>query len=603
MAYLLEAETEGVRIYIVGFGLEKITQKSSKLKFLSGLGYAIYVAAFEMDEDEGPTGSDAKDSEADLDKEVFNPRPLITPFPSSANLDEFDVSTQAMGVWTVGTVTAQKDQPDDDDYVVADVENENEYANVNVIDSLMDDPDKIMTQRKLSGEHRKLSGDSNAPQMVSVSVSPAVLETKKEMQVNVTQSVMVPPNTPINRVRKYSSASIHEENSPQANPDDMGSSSSSLPPTWDPVDTFSYPVAQIPTKRKVPDNLVMSDFDDVHHIADGSNANIFLGKFNNEKVIIKMIKADVQTDPVAVHEFDVEHGLLIRLDHPSIVKLMGAGRKPRRFVVLEYLGGGSLATVLNQSQSKKGLAAKLFKKPNFTYGSLLSRAKDIAGALSYLHSQVHPGATIIHRDLKPDNVGFTAGGALKLFDFGLVTCVRARSSAEEAYEMTGNTGSLRYMAPEVALRRPYNEKVDVYSFGIMLWQMARDAVPFKGMSREEFLQKVVYGGERPKLDKAWPSGFSDMLTACWQRDPISRPSFAQLVSEIDKLISDLNGKSKSKKSGRLTLTASNSTRSKSGRSPLMEEGTAGNAEKSSDTDGKKVGGVVGSHKERKSSWF
>ena len=49
--------------------------------------------------------------------------------------------------------------------------------------------------------------------------------------------------------------------------------------------------------------------------------------------------------------------------------------------------------------------------------------------------------------------------------------------------MTGNTGSLRYMAPEVALKKPYNEKADVYSFAIMLWQMARDKVPFKGMTR------------------------------------------------------------------------------------------------------------------------
>jgi serine/threonine protein kinase len=83
--------------------------------------------------------------------------------------------------------------------------------------------------------------------------------------------------------------------------------------------------------------------------------------------------------------------------------------------------------------------------------------------------------------LKPDNVGFTSDGELKLFDFGLVTCVRSRVNSNAAYEMTGYTGSLRYMAPEVALRLPYTEKVDVYSFAIMVWQMARDRVPFKGI--------------------------------------------------------------------------------------------------------------------------
>ena len=86
-------------------------------------------------------------------------------------------------------------------------------------------------------------------------------------------------------------------------------------------------------------------------------------------------------------------------------------------------------------------------------------------------------------DLKPDNVGFTSDGTLKLFDFGLCTCVKTHSDPNDVYEMTGNTGSLRYMAPEVALRKPYNEKVDVYSYGIMVWQMARDRVPFKGLSK------------------------------------------------------------------------------------------------------------------------
>ena len=77
-------------------------------------------------------------------------------------------------------------------------------------------------------------------------------------------------------------------------------------------------------------------------------AFIFLG----EAVVIKMIKEDVQSDPVAVHEFDIEHGILSRLNHPYIIKLVGAGRLPRRFIVLEYLGRGSLNTVLSQNQVK-----------------------------------------------------------------------------------------------------------------------------------------------------------------------------------------------------------------------------------------------------------
>ena len=102
--------------------------------------------------------------------------------------------------------------------------------------------------------------------------------------------------------------------------------------------------------------------------------------------------------------------------------------------------------------------------------------------------------------------------------------------------MTGNTGSLRYMAPEVALRQPYTEKADVYSFGIIVWQMARDKVPYKGMTRDEFMKNIVIGGDRPSLDKNWPSRFSDLLTSCWNNDPLLRPSFAQIGLEVVKLM-------------------------------------------------------------------
>lgn len=310
----------------------------------------------------------------------------------------------------------------------------------------------------------------------------------------------------------------------------------SLPPTWDPVASFSFPVATLPAKQILPDDLTIDSFSDVKHIADGSNANIFTAKFHGKRVIIKMIKASVQADPVSVHEFDVEHGLLCRISHPNIIKILGAGVSPRRFIVLEYLGGGTLNTILSENVSKSGLASRLFRKPSFTYNNLLMKARDMADALDYIHRRIFPGACIIHRDIKPDNVGFSTDGVVKLFDFGLATCVKARATESDSYEMTGMTGSLRYMAPETALRKPYNEKVDVYSYGILIWQMARDRVPFKGFSKDEFLKNISLGGERPKLDSSWPAGFSNLLTRCWHEDALQRPSFQSIVEELDRMI-------------------------------------------------------------------
>lgn len=178
---------------------------------------------------------------------------------------------------------------------------------------------------------------------------------------------------------------------------DLGSSVSLAPPTWEPVDTFSFPIAKISIKSYVPDNLTFHSFDDMKHIADGSNSNIFLGKFLGAKVIVKMIKEEVQNNPVALHEFDIEHGMLSRFNHPHIIKLLGAGCMPRRFIVIEFLGGGSLSTLLSQNQEKAGIASRFFKRPTFTYLNLLSRIRDMAHALDYLHVHCEPGATVIHR--------------------------------------------------------------------------------------------------------------------------------------------------------------------------------------------------------------
>ena len=82
---------------------------------------------------------------------------------------------------------------------------------------------------------------------------------------------------------------------------------------------------------------------------------------------------------------------------PIQLQVLGSGTSPRRFIVLEYLGGGSLNTLLAQHQVKPGFAQRLFRRPSFTYTQLLERARDIADALDYLHNKCHEGATIIHR--------------------------------------------------------------------------------------------------------------------------------------------------------------------------------------------------------------
>eukprot|EP00595_Chromulina_sp_UTEXLB2642_P000791 CAMPEP_0196764460 /NCGR_PEP_ID=MMETSP1095-20130614/6186_1 /TAXON_ID=96789 ORGANISM="Chromulina nebulosa, Strain UTEXLB2642" /NCGR_SAMPLE_ID=MMETSP1095 /ASSEMBLY_ACC=CAM_ASM_000446 /LENGTH=558 /DNA_ID=CAMNT_0042120113 /DNA_START=537 /DNA_END=2213 /DNA_ORIENTATION=- len=530
MSYHLEGDFRGLDVYIVGFALKKIQFKLSKLKFLNGLGYAIYVAAFDLDEesdDEKPNLQKAALAAAELDTKEFIPRPSTTPFSSVANiqgLNTLPLNLSEMSLATLQPFTLGINRQDSNAGYSFTLGLNRQDSNAAHSDIGMPMSDSPASSRARTNSHHSLVAQSD------VIISPLLSD------LNNVEDLEKESNESDKAI--FGGSEVNKLSSVKSSP---APAMLYMPPTWEPSDSFSFPIAEIPVKVFVPDNLLMEHFTDIKHISDGSNANIYTAKLENEIVIIKMIKDTSQFDSIAVHEFEVEHGILVRLSHPNIIRLLGAGRHPRRFLVLEYLGGGTLNNILNQNQSKPGFG-RLFRRPTFTYANLLSKLRDLSSAFECLHVRFHPLASIIHRDLKPDNVGFTDDGALKLFDFGLCTLVRKRSFDSEAYEMTGNTGSLRYMAPEVALRKPYNEKVDVYSFGIMAWQMARERLPFKGMDRDEFMKSVVTGNERPAIDKSWPIGFINLLNSCWHNDPLHRPSFTQINHELTRLIEDIDAR-------------------------------------------------------------
>jgi len=136
--------------------------------------------------------------------------------------------------------------------------------------------------------------------------------------------------------------------------------------------------------------------------------------------------------------------------------------------------------------------------------------------------------TLLHRDLKPSNLLVSslwerAEVNILISDFGLSRHVTAK---EKSYSM--GVGTCIYMAPEIISSSKYSKKVDVYSFGVILWEMIVRLEPFEEIETPFMVEKAVVGGKRPKIPSNIPSRIKEVITTCWSQDASLRPEFANL---------------------------------------------------------------------------
>eukprot|EP00002_Diphylleia_rotans_P034600 TRINITY_DN7450_c0_g1_i2.p1 TRINITY_DN7450_c0_g1~~TRINITY_DN7450_c0_g1_i2.p1 ORF type:complete len:419 (+),score=77.61 TRINITY_DN7450_c0_g1_i2:95-1351(+) len=226
--------------------------------------------------------------------------------------------------------------------------------------------------------------------------------------------------------------------------------------------TFKHPKIQFNDLRLV-ERIVENPSSELWKATlKNSNPNTF--------VAVKLLSPEQALNPAKRDEFINEIKVLGSTKHPNVVQYIGSCTvSPHYFIVTELLGGGSLYDILHSRIGKVNL-------------SPYHVARDVAAALEYLHS-----CNYIHRDLKSQNILYDIENQVfKVIDFGV-----ARQHGDK---MTGETGSYRWMAPEVLNHQNYTFKADVYSFGMVLWETVAREVPFKYLTPLQAAMRVSTTG-------------------------------------------------------------------------------------------------------------
>eukprot|EP00903_Cladosiphon_okamuranus_P008928 g8546.t1 len=291
-------------------------------------------------------------------------------------------------------------------------------------------------------------------------------------------------------------------------------------------------------------------------VANGAFCSVFLCKYQGHNVVAKRVREDLPltTRREALNNLWSEYECLRPLSHPNVVDVYGLCRVKRRqdyddwdekdvCLLVEELALGTVGHLFGTIYTvEKNLASAIAKSrlmKLMPFRSRLDRALELALALEYVHGGSQMGI-MIHRDIKSVNVGFAKNGNLKLIDFGLAKMLPDDATeSEDTYQMTGEVGSYRYMAPEIVRHQPYNAKADIYSWAILTWEMISINKPFAGVTESTFIKRVVMGGERPALDKNWSNGLSKLLASAWHADYEKRPTAAQVVVALREIKAQL----------------------------------------------------------------
>ncbi|XP_034988395.1 mitogen-activated protein kinase kinase kinase 13 isoform X1 [Zootoca vivipara] len=250
------------------------------------------------------------------------------------------------------------------------------------------------------------------------------------------------------------------------------------------------------------------EISELQWLGSGAQGAVFLGKFRAEEVAIKKVREQSETD--------IKH--LRKLKHPNIIAFKGVcTQAPCYCIIMEYCAHGQLYEVLRAGRK-------------VTPRLLVDWSTGIAGGMNYLH--LHK---IIHRDLKSPNVLVTHNDTVKISDFGT-----SKELSDKSTKMSF-AGTVAWMAPEVIRNEPVSEKVDIWSFGVVLWELLTGEIPYKDVDSSAIIWGVGSNSLHLPVPSTCPDGFKILMKQTWQSKPRNRPSFRQTLMHLDIASADVLG--------------------------------------------------------------
>ncbi|KAF1321519.1 Tkl protein kinase, partial [Globisporangium splendens] len=262
-------------------------------------------------------------------------------------------------------------------------------------------------------------------------------------------------------------------------------------------------------------------------ISRGGFGEVYRGTYNGQAVAIKSLLPDRRKNIKQITAFLAEIRLCAFLEHPQIVQFVGVAWDSLAdlCVLSEFMEGGDLRALLVQFEDVQ-------HRPHGFDREKVKIAMHIAHAMTYLHS-LHP--IVLHRDLKSKNILLDKNLNAKLTDFGVS---RERSD----YTMTAGVGTSLWMAPEVMMGERYDQRADMFSFGIVLSELDTHALPYSQVKASDsgrrlpVLQLVSLGRLKVEFSASCPPELAALGDACVSLDPYERPTAAEAMFKLHRAL-------------------------------------------------------------------